>query len=324
MLRRTKVGILVMAGGVGALAVTGIAIATTSTTTTPVTFCVGAKGALTYAASGTCPARTTTVRVGSAGDVQALASRLDTVESSMSTARQCPSGEYVTGIGATGGLVCSTLPSPSPSPTASSAAPAQVTGLSAATVSTTQLQLSWTYPAGPTLAQVIVRRAAGTVAPATPTAGVEITAPAPGAAGTVEQITDAGLSQGTTYSYAVFSRDADGHTSAAATVTGATTPGAVEGLTASPIEGPGVRLTWTYPSGDPLAQLVVRRAEGAVAPATPADGVGVATQTPSAAGALGQLDDSGLAPATTYSYSVFSQDAYGHTSAAATATTTTS
>ena len=71
--------------------------------------------------------------------------------------------------------------------------------------------LRWVTPAE--VAEVLVRRAAGTTAPAAPTDGSEV------ARGLISEVVDAGLANGTAYSYAVWTRDAAGTYSAAATAT---------------------------------------------------------------------------------------------------------
>ncbi len=78
-------------------------------------------------------------------------------------------------------------------------------------------------------------------------------------------------------------------------------PGAVTGLLARAGDRV-VQLTWTTPSGAVAA--VVRRAEGATAPASPTDGTAVV-------GDQSGLVDGGLVNGTAYSYSVWSRDASG-------------
>ena len=94
--------------------------------------------------------------------------------------------------------------------------------------------MTWTNPADADLAAVIVRRATGATAPATPTDGTSVTLPGQTATG----VTDTTLDPNTTYSYAVFTRDTTGNTSTPATLTTATTA------------SPEVYSVFNYPSRD--------------------------------------------------------------------------
>ena len=105
------------------------------------------------------------------------------------------------------------LPAPDTSP------PGVVTALAATDRTPDSITLSWANPPDVDLAAVIVRRAKGATAPATPTDGTGVTLPGQTATG----VTDTGLDPDTTYSYAVFTRDTVGNTSAPATLTTATT-----------------------------------------------------------------------------------------------------
>jgi hypothetical protein len=78
------------------------------------------------------------------------------------------------------------------------------------------------------------------------------------------------------------------------------------------------RLSWELPSTGAPSQLVVRRAEGSTAPATPADGEPVTVAPTDTA-----VTDTGLIGGTQYSYAVFAEDAAGRVSPAAVATSMT-
>ncbi len=78
-----------------------------------------------------------------------------------------------------------------------------------------------------------------------------------------------------------------------------------------------VALSWTNPVDADYASAVVRRAPGLVPPSGPTAGTAVAVVAAPGTG----VTDSGLATAT-YSYAVFTRDALGNTSAAASATFT--
>lgn len=198
-------------------------------------------------------------------------------------------------------------------------APNPVLSLGGAAASTTSLHLTWTYPADTDLATLIVRRAVGGIAPGTTGQGVGLEDVAPGGPGTTGQLTDTGLAQDTTYTYALFSRDRAGNTSLAATVSAATPapPNAVVSLVGTPASTTSVHLSWVYPVGE-LTQVVVRRGQGAT-PTTPTDGDAAGTVLAGAAGTAGELTVTGLAAGSGYYFAVFSQDQYGQTSAAASA-----
>ncbi len=93
--------------------------------------------------------------------------------------------------------------------TPDTAAPGVVTGLAVTGRTATSISLAWTNPADPDLATVIVRRATGDTAPATPADGAAVAL----ASATAATVTDAGLPVDAPQSYAVFTRDTTGNTS---------------------------------------------------------------------------------------------------------------
>ena len=206
----------------------------------------------------------------------------------------------------------------------SNAVPGPVTGLTA-TPGTTTMALSWTNPAQGSLTGVMIRRAEGSIPPSSALAGTlvaEVATP-----GTT--FTDSGLTPGTQYSYALFAHD--GTTplpfyAAGATVTATTTavgapPGPVTHLTATP-GNTTVLLSWDNPPQASLAGVMIRRASGAVAPASATDGTLVRDVSSPAA----TLTDSSLTPGTQYSYALFAHDSATPVpffAAGATVTTTT-
>jgi len=106
--------------------------------------------------------------------------------------------------------------------------PGPVTAPTVTQATTTSLALHWVNPADADLTGVIIRRAQGSIAPPSPTAGVLVAdVPTPQAA-----ITDTGLTAGTTYSYALYAHDRAGNDAPAATVTGVT---ASSGLRIDPL-----------------------------------------------------------------------------------------
>ncbi len=203
--------------------------------------------------------------------------------------------------------------------------PGPITQAAANADTATSLALTWTNPSNDQLKKIIVRRAVGTTAPATQTSGTNVTlSPA-----VTESVTNTGLSPSTTYSYAIFAQDRIGNISplgAGSTVTantgGVITPptgggGAapVTNLTAPIVTNAKVTLAWQYPSG--TARVIVRGAPGEVPPATVTDGVDVPTGRPVTTSAT---DSTGLAVGQRYSYSVFTLDDAGNTSAPVTIT----
>lgn len=87
-----------------------------------------------------------------------------------------------------------------------------------------------------------------------------------------------------------------------------TPPAPVTALAAYDVTSSGCRLQWSNPADSDLALVVVRRADGATAPATPTAGTGVLTET----GIAPYVVDTGLTQTTTYSYSVFTADSAGN------------
>ena len=202
--------------------------------------------------------------------------------------------------------------------------PGKVTGLTVGARTPTSIGLSWTNPGDADLARIIVRRATGATAPASSDAGDAVPLSTP----TTTTVTDTGLTAGTKYSYAAFTRDTTGNTSAGVTVTTTTTttpvadttpPGPVTGLTVGARALTNLTLSWTNPGDADLASIIVRRATGATAPAGSDEGAGVALDSDTATEAM----DTGIDPGTEYSYAVFTRDTTGNTSAGVTLTATT-
>jgi hypothetical protein len=99
-------------------------------------------------------------------------------------------------------------------------APPAVSNGAIAGVTTTGVTLTWTNPAQPGFAGVVIRRATGPVAPATPSGGTA----AVRTGGQVDEWTDKGLTPGHTYSYALFADDGPGTGYAAANTVTVTLP----------------------------------------------------------------------------------------------------
>jgi hypothetical protein len=195
------------------------------------------------------------------------------------------------------------------------APPGPVTGVFA-TAANTSVTLHWVNPTEQSLTGVMIRRAAGAVAPASASAGTlvaDVTKP-------TAVYTDTGLASSTQYSYALFAHDGVPTFAAVATVTATTTapPGPVTGVSATSANT-SVSLSWVNPAGSSLTGVMIRRAAGAVAPASASAGTLVADVTKPTAG----YTDTGLTPATQYSYALFAHDATPTYATAATVTVST-
>ncbi len=199
--------------------------------------------------------------------------------------------------------------------------PAPVTAFKTTAVTQTSVALSWVNPVSATFTGVVIRRAAGPVAPATRTAGVKVA----DTAASVTTSTDTGLTAATQYSYAAFAHDAAGSDAAAATLTVTTlaspitAPGPVTTLHSTAVTSTTVALAWVNPTSAGFTGVVIRRAVGATAPATRNDGVQVVDTT----GATNAHTDTGLTAGTQYSYAAFAHDGVPTDAAAATLTVTT-
>jgi hypothetical protein len=121
------------------------------------------------------------------------------------------SGNYAAGVNMTG-TTTGTAPHLVP--------PGPVTTLTATVVSDTSIKLDWVNPTDADFAGVTIRRAVGSIAPASASTGDPVNVPA---SATATSFTDTGLAAGTQYSYAVFSYDVAKNHAAAVKVTKTTT-----------------------------------------------------------------------------------------------------
>jgi hypothetical protein len=190
--------------------------------------------------------------------------------------------------------------------------PARVTALRATAQGARSVKLSWTNPTGSGFAGVEVRRAAGSSAPSR-TSG-QLTS---GVSRRFHSVVVTQLAAGHRYTFAVFARYSHGRWARGAAETTVTAPGPVTTFTATPSDG-AVALSWTNPNAVGLADVVVRRSVGAVAPASPDAGQLV---TVVAAPAHGYVDNT-VSSDTVYSYAVFARNSSGNDSSAATARAT--
>jgi hypothetical protein len=95
-----------------------------------------------------------------------------------------------------------------------------------------------------------------------------------------------------------------------------TAPGPVTGLRVTSVTGSSISLAWTNPSDSDYDGVIVRRALGAVAPASKTAGTAVADLSASST----RLTDDRLGTSTQYSYALFAHDKTGNVAAAATIT----
>ena len=182
--------------------------------------------------------------------------------------------------------------------------PGAVTGLSVTDTTTTSITLSWTNPGDGDLAGVMIRRAAGSTPPSSPTSGTLVVQKS----GTSH--TDTGLSASTQYSYAVFAYDEVPNYASGTTTSGTTDPeppdttppGAVTGLSVTATTTTSITLSWTNPGDGDLAGVMIRRAAGSTPPSSPTSGTLVVQKTGTS------HTDTGLSPSTQYAYAVFAYD----------------
>jgi outer membrane protein assembly factor BamB len=204
--------------------------------------------------------------------------------------------------------------------------PGTVSFLTIEDTTTSSITLSWSNPADDDYRGAMVRRAAGSTPPASPSSGTLVTdLLAPG-----DFLVDTGLTAGATYSYAVFAHDEVPNYAPAATITGSTQPGGdggdvqppgpVSGLALSGTTTTSLTLTWTNPGDGDYAGAMIRRAVGPTPPANAAAGTLVVDKaTPGTS-----HTDTGLTAGTTYSYAVFAHDAVPNYADSATLTAATS
>ena len=100
----------------------------------------------------------------------------------------------------------------------------------------------------------------------------------------------------------------------ATAVTDATAPAPVTAATVVQGTGSDLTLSWANPTDPDFAGVIIRRAVGATAPASPTDGA-LVTHTDAAATSF---TDTGLAGDTRYSYALFAVDGVGNKATAAT------
>ena len=207
--------------------------------------------------------------------------------------------------------------------TADGTAPDAVTDLAIGTVTTSSVALSWTAPgddgATGTATSYDVRYSTSTItagnwASATPATGE----PAPSVAGSTETFTVTGLSESTTYFFAIKTSDEVPNESALSNVPSAATadgtaPDAVTDLAIGTVTGSSVQLSWTAPGDDGATGTAtsydVRYSTSTItagnwASATPATG----EPAPSVAGSTETFTVTGLSESTTYFFAIKTSD----------------
>jgi hypothetical protein len=190
-----------------------------------------------------------------------------------------------------------------------------------ATPASTSVALNWSNPTDADFAGVMIRRAAGSTPPSSATAGTLVT----DTTGTATGFTDTGLSPSTQYSYALFAHDAVPNYATAVTrvvttlaAPDTTPPGPVTSV-GSTATATSVALSWTNPTDADFAGVMIRRASGSTPPSSATAGTLVTDTSGTATG----FTDTGLSPATQYSYALFAHDAVPNHATAATRAVTT-
>ena len=180
-------------------------------------------------------------------------------------------------------------------------APGPVSQLKVDDVTFESVAISWTNPVEADPFSVVVERDGVPVGPESVNA---------------ESFTDTDVDPETTYTYEVYTIDASGNESERATASvttdpapDLTPPGPVASLEVVEETVNSIELSWSNPGDEDLAEVIVRRAEGAAAPTSPTDGASVTLTSPTAVAVI----DFPLEPGTTYSYAVFTKDAAGNT-----------
>src|SRR5262249_39893292 len=144
--------------------------------------------------------------------------------------------------------------------------PGPVTSLQATNVTDTSVSLSWVNPTGPNFAGVMIRRAAGTTPPSSPTSGVLVaTEASPG----TSRPTTAGRTPSPPPPSSDLTPAPRPGLRPVAHRTAASPPGPVTSLQATSVTDTSVSLSWVNPTGPNFAGVMIRRAAGTTPPSSP-------------------------------------------------------
>jgi hypothetical protein len=201
--------------------------------------------------------------------------------------------------------------------------PNPVTGLTATAVSTSEIDLAWALPtSGTTPTSIEICRASSSTTQTSACAGGTKLS----AAATATSFHDTGLPSSATNYYTVFtlasgSASASAGATASATTQSSPNPNPVTGLSATDANATEIDLAWTRPTtGVAVASVEICRAATSAAQTSACSGGTKLTAT----GSASSFNDVGLAPSTSYYYTVFNVDSTGtHVSTGATANATT-
>ena len=220
-------------------------------------------------------------------------------------------------------------------------APADITALATGTVTSSSVALSWTAPgddgATGTATTYDVRYSTSTITAGNWASATQATGePAPQVAGSAETFTVTGLSESTTYFFAIKTSDEGPNESALSNVpssaTATTAPDAVTDLATGTVTTSSIDLSWTAPGDDgatgtattyDIRYSTITITAGNWASATQATG----ESSPQVAGSAETFTVTGLSESTTYYFAIKTSDAVPNESAlsnvpsAATATT---
>jgi chitodextrinase len=206
----------------------------------------------------------------------------------------------VDAVDAAGNTSIQSLPASATTATPDTTPPSIPTGLTATAISASRIDLSWTASTDNVGVTGYIIRRDGSIL---------------NTAGNVTTFQNTGLTQSTTYSYTVEAIDADGNASGQSASASATTatidttaPSTPTGLAASAVSSSQINLSWTA-STDNVAVTGYRIRRGGALLVT--------------LGNVTTYQNTGLAPSTTYAYTVQAFDAAGNSSAQSTAASAT-
>ena len=207
--------------------------------------------------------------------------------------------------------------------TADGTAPDAVTDLATGTVTTSSVALSWTAPgddgATGTATTYDVRYSTSTITAGNWASATQATGePAPAVAGSAETFTVTGLSESTTYFFAIKTSDEVPNESAISNVPSATTadgtaPDAVADLATGTVTGSSVALSWTAPGDDGATGTAtsydVRYSTSTITAGNWATATQAAGEpAPAVAGSAETFTVTGLSESTTYFFAIKTSD----------------